>query len=88
MEQQLKEQTSQLQTAIANLLKHEQNHLKNMMQLLGALSPQAALKRGYAVIKSEVGFVGSIKKLHVGQSVTITMHDGHADAQLTKVRVE
>ena len=56
-------------------------------ELLGALSPLAALKRGYAALRTEsAGMVHSVHDLYVGQSVRARMRDG--TAQLTVERVE
>jgi exodeoxyribonuclease VII large subunit len=51
-------------------------------QLLLAYDPQAALKRGYAVLRSETGVITSVKKLSIGTKVSIEMHDGKVDARV------
>ncbi len=51
--------------------------------LLEALNPQAALKRGYAVIRSGNSVITGVKKLKSGDDITITMQDGTAEAKIT-----
>lgn len=57
--------------------------LGRQSDLLEALNPQAALKRGYAVIKSGNTIITSAKKLKKGDAITITLQDGTAKANIT-----
>lgn len=82
------------------LLKDQKKHLSDLLQtsftgvlhnferqkaLLEALSPQAALKRGYAVIKAQGKVVRSVSSLKPGQRIGLTLHDGTAQAQISTV---
>ncbi len=54
--------------------------------LLEALNPQAALRRGYSVIRSEGAVVRSAKQVKVGDHISITFHDGSAQATINEVQ--
>ncbi len=54
--------------------------------LLEALNPEAALKRGYSVIRSDKGVVHSVSQLKPGDDVSLTFHDGNASATINKVQ--
>jgi exodeoxyribonuclease VII large subunit len=54
--------------------------------LLEALNPEAALKRGYSVIRSDKGVVHSATQLTVGDDISLTFHDGSAQATVNKVQ--
>ncbi len=60
--------------------------LRNRHQLLEAFDPQAALTRGYSLVKKAGRVVGA-KDLQAGNGVTITFADGTADAQVTDVKM-
>ena len=62
-----------------------QQTLGRQTDLLEALNPEAALKRGYAVIRGEKGIIRSVKTLKIGDSVKIKFHDGQAGATIDKV---
>ena len=53
--------------------------------LLEALSPDAALKRGYAVIRTDK-VIKSAKQLKAGDDIIIQMHDGSAGDTIDKVQ--
>ena len=53
--------------------------------LLEALNPEAALKRGYAVLRAGGKVIKSIKLVHPGDSLSIQMHDGAAQATVDRV---
>ncbi|HSX46392.1 MAG TPA: exodeoxyribonuclease VII large subunit [Patescibacteria group bacterium] len=88
-----------LQRATAELSEHRQT-LRHLLEqayyiaeqtlgrqtdLLEALNPEAALRRGYAVITDKKGVVRSVKQLQVGEDVTLKLADGSAGAKVTKV---
>lgn len=55
-------------------------------QLLEALSPQAAMKRGYAVVKSGSTVIKSVTQASVGTDVDILLRDGTVQATIKKVQ--
>ena len=62
-----------------------QQTLNRQTDLLEALNPNAALKRGYAVIRTGAKAVKSIKTLRPNQQISLQMHDGSAEATVNKV---
>lgn len=60
--------------------------LTRQQDLLEALNPEAALSRGYAVIRNAQGVVRSVKQLKPRQAIEITLHDGGAQATINKVQ--
>lgn len=81
-------------TEAGNSLRHllDQTHtiaeqtVLRQRSLLEALNPEAALKRGYSVIRSNGVVVRSITQLNPGDDVTLTLHDGSAQATVNKVQ--
>ncbi len=55
--------------------------------LLEALNPEAALRRGYAVLRAGGKVIKSIKFIKPGSEVSIQMHDGSARATVNKVNL-
>lgn len=56
--------------------------LRLQTQLLEALSPQAALRRGYAVVKHKGQTLRSISKVKTGDKLTITLADGQLTSEV------
>lgn len=52
---------------------------------LRTLSPLSTLKRGYAVIRTEDGLVGSVAGVAVGAAARATLHDGTLDMTIDHV---
>lgn len=74
-----------LNQAIANILNERRQDLVRHMQLLAALSPMAALQRGYAIIRAEGHVISSAKKLKPGDEIEITLRDGPVQANITSI---
>jgi len=81
----LVDQTQQIQNAITNSLFLADQTLLRQTDLLAVLNPEAALKRGYAVIRSQKGIVRSVKTLKKGDDISIQLHDGQAGASITSI---
>ncbi|HUP26630.1 MAG TPA: exodeoxyribonuclease VII large subunit [Candidatus Limnocylindrales bacterium] len=92
----------QLQHASRDLKEHAQT-MRHMMDqaylvaaqtlvrqtdLLEALNPEAALKRGYAIVRggSDGKFIKSVKSLQAADNITITWQDGSADATISSIK--
>lgn len=75
-----------LQQAITGILNDRKQEFERQIQLLRALSPTAALQRGYAIVRTEGRVVASTKKLKPGDEIEITLRDGTAQAKIEKVR--
>lgn len=59
--------------------------LARQTELLEVLNPANALKRGYAVIKSGIKVVKSVKQVNSGDKLLIQMHDGNINASVDGV---
>ncbi len=55
--------------------------------MLELLSPEAALKRGYAIIRSHGSVTSSVKKLKPGQELELSLKDGQATANIKAVKL-
>lgn len=76
----------QLLEAVENVLKHAKEQNTRRSQLLAVLSPEAALKRGYAIIRSEQGDVlKSGKSISTGDKVRIQLADAQIRAEVREV---
>lgn len=63
-------------------LQDAQRVFKLQKHLLEALSPQAALKRGYAVVKHQGKTLRFIKQVQAGDKLTITLSDGQLRSEV------
>ncbi len=59
--------------------------LQKKSQILDILNPQSALSRGYAIVRMNGVAVKTIKKLRVGDDVSLEVGDGNAQATINKV---
>jgi len=77
---------NELQARVDQILRYAQHHLQGRTQLLNALSPEAALARGYAVIRDEQGAVlRSGKAVKPGHTLTIRLSDAQIRAHVDEV---
>lgn len=91
VEQRLRDEQGQLGQQRALLRQHMRHHLEvcgqllvRSQQLLRALDPNAALARGYAVVRSSGKIIKSVKQLHAGDKLTIQLTDGQIDATVER----
>lgn len=56
--------------------------------VLAAVSPQATLQRGYAIVERAGHVVGSIAQTSQGDQVVVRLHDGAFDARVEEVRAQ
>jgi exodeoxyribonuclease VII large subunit len=68
---------------VERLLQHQMMHLEQSRQLLEVLSPQAALKRGYAIVRRDGHVVRHAADAPVGAIVRIEIDDDEITAQVT-----
>lgn len=54
---------------------------------LRSLDPGQALRRGYAVLETDSGFLSRASMLHVGQRVCVQLYDGEARARIEDIRI-
>lgn len=74
-----------LNQAIVTILENRKMELGRQRQLLEALSPSAALRRGYAIVTSGGKTVRSVKRLKPGDEIAVRFHDGKADATISSI---
>ena len=80
--------TRRMQTGIEHFVDAKSDKLSSMMAHLSALSPQGVLRRGYAFVESSRGIVGSVRKIEIGETVKIHLHDGALDSKITGKEIE
>lgn len=81
----LKRQTLQLAEATGHITRHARHVLESRAEILEQLNPDTVLKRGYALVSSQSGAaVLSVGKVEPGQAVTIRLHDGSFNAEVTE----
>ncbi|MBX4197285.1 exodeoxyribonuclease VII large subunit [Candidatus Saccharibacteria bacterium] len=91
---------NQLQTTVADsqqsrkyitsqvnlLLKDLQNELASNRKLFSIFNPEAALKRGYAIVSRGGRHLSSVRGLKVGQSLNVQLADGTIGASIQEVQ--
>lgn len=84
--QRLQHATKKLETACGGALLQKKKRVEGAMQRLYALSPDAVLKRGYAMVSDEAGnLLRGIAEMHKEMQVTLHMNDGAAKARIERV---
>jgi len=69
------------------LLQERRRELGHRLELLGALSPQRLLERGFALVRGESGqLLRSVDQVHAGDSLQVELADGSIEAQVAAVR--
>lgn len=69
----------------AGVLEHARISLNHRQEILAAYNPQAALARGYSLMRSQQALVTSGNQLKPGAIVEVTMLDAVVTASVTKV---
>lgn len=71
--------------ALQNKLLHQRQHLQRLNQLMGSLSYQSVLARGFALVRDESGaMVRSAQGLHKGDQLAVEFVDGQVLAEIFK----
>ncbi len=83
----LSSRSEHLQDSIMFELKKQKDNLSAQTRMLEVLSPQAVLKRGYALIKLKGINVKSIKVISVGDTVSAQLIDGEFTSEITEIRL-
>jgi len=76
------QQVIDLQGTIERRLMAEHQSLQLKRQVLAALSPEAALRRGYAIIRSHGESIRSVKQLKPKDKLNIRLGDGEINAEV------
>jgi exodeoxyribonuclease VII large subunit len=83
-EHQQKELRQDLAQSMSSVLRDAKQQLLTSRQLLTALSPQAVLQRGYALVRKDGKIVRTAKQLAKGDSIDITFGDGAVNGRIEK----
>jgi exodeoxyribonuclease VII large subunit len=84
-EVEVKEKQRLLHEVVQQLIARELQSLGSKQQLLDALSPHTAMRRGYALVTAGGKVVRSVRDLTLEQTVNIDLIDGKARAQIKEV---
>lgn len=82
----LQDKRTQLTEIVIRLIGDQKRRLVNASQLLEALSPEAAMKRGYALVTSTGGVVKSVNDVKQGQALNVRLIDGSVEVEVKKVQ--
>ncbi|MEO8104793.1 MAG: exodeoxyribonuclease VII large subunit [Candidatus Saccharibacteria bacterium] len=83
--QQIVDYKTELSFQTDQLLENESLRVQGQQLLLGALSPTAILRRGYAIIRSGGKLVRRVADLNAGAIVDVQLADGAASANISKI---
>lgn len=84
----LHELVLEMEGLLSSKLSHAKQHVDSRQQLLEALSPQAALRRGYALLRAGGKTVRSGKELHPRDKVLITLSDAQIGARVEDITLQ
>lgn len=76
----------QLSDAVLRLIDDRKRSLASVAQLLDALNPEAAMKRGYALVTNAAGVVRSTSDVSAGQELQVCLIDGSIEVTVKKVQ--
>lgn len=79
------DQKQALHHGVWRALERVHHRLQLQHQLLHALNPTAALRRGYAIVRKEANVVRSAKHVHVGDTLRVTFSDGTVTTEVKGV---
>ena len=86
--QMLQSHSQVLYRSAAHVITQALQQLRLRQQVLVAYNPQAALQRGYALIKKEDGFVRSVADVSVGDTISMELSDGSFTAAVKHVTMK
>lgn len=87
MRQQLTHQGQTMERLLERTQMRTGLRLRALTERLDALNPLAILQRGYSAVKDERGaVVGSVEQLREGQTVSLWLRDGSAEAQILSIQ--
>lgn len=79
----LKSSLKQLDDTVSNIFENKMSHLNQLKRTLDALSPNATLKRGYAIVRSNGKVIKSVKNIKSGSQLEVQFLDGR---KITEVK--
>lgn len=75
-QRQLRDTQDDLHETVDVLIDDHMRHIREVQGLLRIIDPKAILRRGYAIVRSGNAVVRSVKHIHKGQPLEITLQDG------------
>ncbi len=81
----LQQQAASLEQTILQHLTVRHQSLKNYIQLLEILNPQAILRRGYAIVRQDGQVLRSLHRVNSGAIVEVQLADGRFGATVEKL---
>jgi exodeoxyribonuclease VII large subunit len=85
-EQELQNQQSLLRRNISDILMKQFEQIKSTRRIIKLFDPNAALKRGYALVKIDDKFVKTIKQLKPADQININLVDGTIGAKVETIK--
>jgi exodeoxyribonuclease VII large subunit len=83
------EKAHEIEIYIKNLLRVKRDQLSQNQQIIQLISPQATMRRGYAVVRSESGKIIKLaRQLQPGSRINIQFQDTRLSATTDKTKVE
>lgn len=70
---------------IRRAMNKEEHALEIMSGLLQSYNPQGVLKRGFAIIHQKSNLITTVKKIHQGDAISITMYDGEIESIVSSI---
>lgn len=83
LQEQLNRDHQTLQKTVQEIVLATKLSLKSHQELLGALSPQAVLRRGYAIVRYGQHVLTSTGQVKTGVMLDVELHDGVVQTQVT-----
>ena len=75
-----------LQRAVGSTLREESRQITHLISRVRAMSPQATLQRGYAIVSRDSETIAAAAQTEVGQSLTVQFVDGRIAVDVTAVQ--
>lgn len=76
----------QLTRSLEHIYEIAVQQIRQYKTVLSVLNPEAALRRGYAVVRSEGGVIRSVQQVSKGAVVSLQFYDGQASAEIKEVQ--
>ena len=72
-----------MRRVVTSTIDRAQAEVSTLQELVKAYDPTAVLRRGYSLIKKQGTVVKSVHDVKTGDPVSLQLHDGSVDAQIT-----
>lgn len=88
MRSRLDTQMEHLSRSTDHALKQYRLKLVSQSELLTVLAPEAALRRGYAIIRKDGHAVSSGKQVSAGDTINLQLHDARISSKVEKIELQ